>query len=71
MGAINWSDVFFLFPMGAIFLSSLVVLTLKVMNNNKEPNNAIAASVGIIGLSVAAGLLLFHWKTSLDAGPVT
>lgn len=52
------SDVLKASPMIALFLFSLIPITLKVLRGNKEPNNTASLIQGLIGLLLAAILLV-------------
>lgn len=52
------TDVLLISPMIALFLFSLIPLTIKVLRGNKEQNPAATVIISLIGLSLAAGLLV-------------
>jgi NADH-quinone oxidoreductase subunit N len=52
------SDILLISPFIVLFLFSLIPLTGKVLNNNKEQNPASSLIVALIGLCVAGGLLV-------------
>lgn len=54
---IGMADIIRISPLIAIFLSSLIPLTSKLFNNNKEPSNLITLIQGIGGLIIGLVLL--------------
>jgi NADH-quinone oxidoreductase subunit N len=56
--SIGLSDILLISPLIVLFLFSLIPLTGKVLNNNKEQNPASSLIVSLIGLCVAGGLLV-------------
>lgn len=51
-------------PLWSIFLFSLIPLTLKVLNNNKEQNIFISSGLALVGLLTSLGLLFFIWPSA-------
>ncbi len=52
------TDILLTSPLIALFLFSLIPLTIKVLRGNKEQNPAATLTIALIGLSVAAGLMV-------------
>lgn len=55
---IGLSDILLISPMIAVFLASLVPITVKVLRGNKEQPGLATLVQALIGMAVAAGLLL-------------
>lgn len=54
----NLNDLLLVSPMIALFLTSLIPLTIKVLRGNKEQPGLATLSQGLIGMIAAMGLLL-------------
>ncbi len=54
------SDIMLSVPLWGVFLLSLVPLTLKLFNKNKEPHVAIVSGVSILGLILCAISITYH-----------
>lgn len=55
---IGLSDILLISPMIAVFLASLVPITVKVLRGNKEQPGLATLAQALIGMAIAAGLLL-------------
>lgn len=55
---IGLSDILLISPMIAVFLASLVPITVKVLRGNKEQPPLATLAQALIGMAIAAGLLL-------------
>lgn len=55
---IGLADILLVSPIIVIFLFSLIPLTTKVLNNNTEQNTTTTLITSLIGLFIAAGLLI-------------
>lgn len=51
-------------PIWTLFLFSLILLTLKVFNKNKEPSVFLVGAFTLIGLLTSFSLLFFIWPSS-------
>ena len=56
--AIGLSDILLISPMIALFLTSLLPITIKVLRGNREQNAVITLAQALIGIVVAIGLLV-------------
>jgi NADH-quinone oxidoreductase subunit N len=54
----RYSDVVMLAPVLALFLASLIPLTIKVTTGNREPNSFATLCYGLAGVVTAVGLIL-------------
>lgn len=55
---VGLTDVLLASPLIALFLFSLIPLTIKTLRGNQEQNPAATITIALIGLAVTAGLLL-------------
>lgn len=55
---VSWKDITLAMPMIAIFLTSLIPITIKVLRGNREQNPLATLIQGLSGLLVALGLLV-------------
>lgn len=60
------NDIILTSPLWSLFLFSLIPLSLKVLNNNKESNIVISAGFTLIGLLTSLSLLFFIWPATGD-----
>ncbi|MBO9667047.1 MAG: NADH-quinone oxidoreductase subunit N [Bdellovibrio sp.] len=68
---IGLSDILLVSPMLALFLASLIPLTVKVLRGNREQNAIVTLSQALLGLIVSAGLLMVFGgagKTAFNNG---
>ena len=54
----EWIDLFLVSPAIVLFLASIVPLTIKVLNGNREQNTFATVVYGLIGLVAASGLIV-------------
>lgn len=69
--SVGIADVLLVSPMIALFLFSLVPLTIKVLRGNREQNPAATLVETLIGLLVTAGLLILFGGANLVGGAPT
>ncbi len=55
---VSWKDITLAMPMVAIFLTSLIPITIKVLRGNREQNPLATLIQGLSGLLIALGLLV-------------
>jgi NADH-quinone oxidoreductase subunit N len=67
---IGLSDILLISPMIALFIFSLIPLTIKVLRGNREQNPAASIIEVLIGLTVTAGLLIVFAGQTKSGGPV-
>ncbi len=68
---VGLSDVLLISPMIALFLASLIPLTLKVLRGNREQNPIATLTQGLIGIVIAIALLMVFGgagKTAFNNG---
>jgi NADH-quinone oxidoreductase subunit N len=68
---VGLADILLISPMIALFLFSLVPLTIKVLRGNREQNPAATLVETLIGLIVTAGLLVLFGGANLPGGAPT
>ncbi|MEQ1722472.1 MAG: proton-conducting transporter membrane subunit, partial [Pseudobdellovibrio sp.] len=66
---VGLSDILLISPMIVLFLFSLIPITLKVLRGNKEQNPAASMIEVLIGLALAAALLIVFSGNSSDGAP--
>ena len=57
----EWLDLLLVSPLIALFLASLVPLTMKVLRGNQEPNSFAVLLYGLVGCVAASGLAIANY----------